>query len=70
MIDIQKINELIGVDESFKASDKLYKLLMSDSYIQLEQLLYKYRQLGGILVSCLNQDISTQRTLLLSHKLE
>ena len=30
MIDIQKINELIGVDESFKASDRLYKLLMSD----------------------------------------
>ena len=35
MIDIQKINELIGVDESFKASDRLYKLLMSDEKDEL-----------------------------------
>lgn len=35
MIDIQKINELIGVDESFKASDRLYKLLMSDGKDEL-----------------------------------
>lgn len=35
MIDIQKINELIGVDESFKASDRLYKLLMSDKKDEL-----------------------------------
>ncbi|WP_283599931.1 hypothetical protein [Ligilactobacillus salivarius] len=44
--------------------------LSKGSYIQLEQLLYKYQQLGGMLAFYLSQDISTQRTLLLSHKLE
>lgn len=38
MIDIQKINELIGIDESFKASDRLYKLLMSDRKDELFKL--------------------------------